>query len=81
MSETIYCGNARKVSGKFGEITKVSISKEDINKIVAYMKSNGLDWVNLDIKEKKNPSGKNTHSVSIDTWKPEKKDNNNGLPY
>jgi hypothetical protein len=71
MSEKIYCGNARLVQTQFGELTKVSFSKDDINKMIAYMRQEGSDWINLILKEKKDPKpGKPTHYLEVDTWKP-----------
>ena len=74
MDEKIYCGAGRIVSGKFGDITKISLSKDNINSMVKYMKENGLDWINLELKEKKEKQeGKPTHYLQVDTWKPEAK--------
>ena len=80
MADNIYCGNARVINTKFGDITKVSMSKSDINKIVGYMKQENLEWVNLEVLSKRNPEeGKPTHYVRIDTYKPAPK-NETGLP-
>jgi len=74
MADKIYCGSGRIVTGKFGQIIKISLSKEDINKIVSYMNQNGSEWANLEMKEKQNPvAGKPTHYLQIDDWKPEAK--------
>ena len=71
MSEKIYCGNARTVQTKFGEMTKVSFSKDDINKMVKHMRDTKADWINLNIKEKKDKvAGKPTHYLEVDDWKP-----------
>jgi hypothetical protein len=68
--EKIFCGNARSITTQYGELTKVSFSKDDINKIVKHMKDNNLDWANLVIKEKKDKvEGKPTHYLEIDNWK------------
>jgi hypothetical protein len=75
--EKIYCGNAKIVKTKFGEITKISMHKDDINKIVKHMKENTSDWINLEVLEKKEKKeGKPTHYVSVDMWKPESKESN-----
>ena len=77
--EKIYCGNGRIVSTQYGQMPKISMSKEDINKIVSYLKANNLDWVNMDFKEKQNKAeGKPTHYLQIDTWKAAE---NNGVAY
>ena len=78
MSEKIFCGNGRivkiKYADKYIDVPKMSMSKEDINKIVRYMKDNNLEWVNLEMLEKKERVEKKpTHYVQIDTWKPETK--------
>jgi len=72
-TEKIYCGSAKIVNTQFGDLTKISFHKDDINKIVKYMKDNSLDWANLVLKEKQNKQeGKPTHFLEVDTWKPTK---------
>lgn len=72
--EKIFCGSGRIVSTKFGDVPKISLSKEDVNKIFKYMKENNLEWINLEMKAKKETEqGKPTHYLQVDTWKPEKK--------
>jgi hypothetical protein len=79
MSEKIYCGNAKIVNTQFGDLTKISFSKDDINKMVTYMKANSSDWINLVLKEKKEPQpGKPTHYLEVDTWKPTKQAEQHG---
>lgn len=76
MSEKIYCGSARVIPTKFGDLTKVSFHKDDIKKMIEHIKSDGGDWINLVIKEKQNKiEGKPTHYLEVDTWKP----NNSGV--
>ena len=71
MSDKIYCGSAKVVPTQYGELTKVSFHKDDINKMLQYMKDNNGDWINLVIKAKKEPQeGKATHYLEVDTWKP-----------
>lgn len=68
MSEKIYCGSAKVVTTKFGELTKVSFSKKDIDTMQENLK-NG--WINLVIKEKKEKvEGKPTHYLEVDSWQP-----------
>ena len=72
--EKILCGSAKTIPTQYGELTKVSFSKEDINKMVTHMKETGSGWINLVIKEKKNKvEGKPTHYLEVDTWKSEAK--------
>ena len=69
--DKIYCGSGKIVSGKFGKIIKISLSTDDLAKIEQYKRDNNLNWVNLELKEKREPQqGKPTHYLVIDTWKP-----------
>lgn len=75
--EKIYCGSGRIIETKFGIVPKISFSQKDINEIVKYMKVNKLEWVNLQMLEKKEKTeNKPTHYLIIDTFKPEKKQDN-----
>lgn len=75
----LYCGNARTFQSKYGDFTKISMSKEDINTIVKYMKDGKKDWVNIAIKEKKSKEpNKPTHYLQIDTF--EKTEVSNSAP-
>jgi len=72
MAEKIYCGNAKIRTTQFGDVTQLSLSTDDINKIVGHMKSEKLTWVNINVKEKREPvQGKPTHYLEVDTWKPD----------
>lgn len=65
--EKIFCGSAKIIPTKFGELTKVSFSQKDIDTLQANM-NNG--WINLVIKEKKEKvEGKATHYLEVDNWK------------
>jgi len=69
--EKIYCGSAKIVPTQYGELTKVSFHKEDVNKLIQYMGDNSTEWINLVIKAKKDPKpDKPTHYLEVDTWKP-----------
>ena len=89
MSDKIYCGNAKIVSTQYGDLTKISMSKSDINSMVSYMKENSLEWINLNLKEKQNKvEGKPSHYLEVDTWKPDaskstasKSDGDDDLPF
>ena len=75
--ERIYCGNAKTIQTPYGDLTKVSMHKDDINAIVKWMKDNNSDWVNFAIKEKQTKvDGKPTHYCEIDEWKPEQTQQN-----
>ena len=72
-TKKIYCGNGRIFNGKFGIVPKMSMSRSDVNTIVKFMKDNNLEWINLEMLEKKNKEEKKpTHYICVDTFKPEK---------
>ena len=77
METKTFVGSAKIVTTKFGELTKVSFSEQDIETLKSCLIKG---WVNCLIKEKKNKvEGKATHYLEIDNWKltePFKKDNN-----
>jgi hypothetical protein len=71
MAEKIYCGTGKMVTTKFGDIPKMSFHKDNINSMVKYMKDNELDWINVEMKQKREvQEGKPTHYLEVDTWKP-----------
>lgn len=70
--DKIYAGHGKIVNTSYGQMTKLSLHKDDVNKIVKYMKDNDSDWINLDVKEKKTKvEGKPTHYLEVDQWKPD----------
>lgn len=67
----IYGGNAKKIQTKFGEMIKISQSRNDLEKLLAYLNANDTEWVNLVMKEKQEKvEGKATHYLEVDEWKP-----------
>jgi hypothetical protein len=69
--DAIYAGTAKLVATKFGEMTKVSFNRTDLEKLTKYINENDTEWVNLVIKEKKEKvEGKPTHYLQVDEWKP-----------
>jgi hypothetical protein len=71
--DKIYAGQGRIVNTKFGQMTKISFSTSDLEKLLTEAKSNN-GWVNLDLKEKKDKvEGKPTHYLEVSNWKPEPK--------
>lgn len=69
-SEKIYVGTGYVAELEWGKIVKLGISEEGLDKMKEHL-SDG--WVNLDVVPKKEPKNdKNTMSVSINTWKPDK---------
>jgi len=78
--EKIYVGNAKKITTQYGDLMKLSITAEDVEKMQANL-SNG--WININIKERREPSaGGMTHYLEVDTWKPngEKAASNDNAP-
>jgi len=67
----IYGGNAKIIQTKFGTMTKISQSRSDLEKLLAYLNANDTEWVNLVMKEKQEKvEGKPTHYLEVDDWKP-----------
>jgi hypothetical protein len=67
----IYGGNAKIITTKYGEMTKISQSRSDLEKLLAYLNANDSEWVNLVLKEKQEKvEGKPTHYLEVDDWKP-----------
>ena len=66
-----YCGTGKKIKTKFGDMLKISLTTEDIKVLQENLK-NG--WVNLDVKERREPSEKgNTHYLEINEFIPSEK--------
>ncbi|NCP66781.1 hypothetical protein GW756_00545 [bacterium] len=66
--EKIYVGNGKKITTQYGDLMKLSLTAEDLEKMQANL-SNG--WINLNVKERREPSaGGMTHYLEVDTWKP-----------
>jgi RNA binding exosome subunit len=67
----IYGGNAKIIETKFGQMTKISQSRSDLEKLLKYLNENDTEWVNLVMKEKQEKvEGKATHYLEVDEWKP-----------
>ena len=67
----IYAGNAKIIETKFGQMTKISQSRSDLEKLLKYLNENDTEWVNLVMKEKQEKvEGKATHYLEVDEWKP-----------
>jgi hypothetical protein len=72
MSDKIYCGNGKEIQTKHGSMFRLSLNNSDIEKLQAHVNKAG--WVNLNMSKRKEV-GKHgdTHYLTIDTWKPEAK--------
>ena len=70
-TEKVFCGSGKVITTQYGEMTKISFSKKDLETMLANLE-NG--WINTVLKEKKTKvEGKATHYLEVDTWKPEAK--------
>lgn len=77
MADKIYCGNGKVIRTQYGDLMKLSFSKEDVQKLVEQSEANESGWVNVVVKERREPSEKGTtHYLEVDTWKPEPRENN-----
>ena len=80
MSDKIFCGSGRIINTKFGELTKMSFSKTDLETLQSNLNEKG--WVTVVVKEKRNKvEGKPTHYVEVDTWQPSAQQDSNDLPF
>jgi len=69
--EKVFAGNGRLVKTKYGEMTKISFNRKDLETLMANL-DNG--WVNTILKPKKEfAEGKPTHYLEVDFYKPETK--------
>jgi len=76
--EKIFCGSGKIVQTKYGELTRISFSESDIEKLKNNL-SNG--WINLLFKEKRNKvEGKPTHYLQVCTWKPSENSSSSESP-
>ena len=71
MSDKIYVGSGKKISGQYGEFRKVSLCLNNIPEEHVY-EYNGKKYISLLVNDKKEKDqfGKDI-SVTVDTWKPE----------
>lgn len=69
MSEKIYVGGAKEMSGNFGVFHKISFNAQDLEKLKQNLNAKG--YVNLVMNQRQTPSQYGqTHSLVIDTWQP-----------
>lgn len=69
MTEKIYAGLGKNIKTQYGDLLKLSFTKDDVQKLQDNL-NNG--WVNLVVKERREPSEKGTtHYLEIDQWKPD----------
>ena len=67
----IFAGSGKVIQTQYGQMTKLSFSRSDLQKLMDYCDSDGNGWVNLDLKEKKDKiEGKPTHYCEVNQYKP-----------
>ena len=68
MADKIYCGNGKKITTRYGDMMRLSISESDLQALQDNLE-NG--WVNVKVCERREPSQSGmTHYLEVDTWKP-----------
>ena len=72
MTDKLYCGIGRTKDKPWGKQLRISMSRKDVNALCDHL-DKGNEWVSLDVHKRKNPNGDQTHYLTIDTWKPEPK--------
>lgn len=78
MSEKIYCGSGKKQKENW---IKATINPDVINKYIQEYQGNKFVRLDINVNDKPNDYGKDV-SISIDTWKPEKKESDtDDLPF
>ena len=71
METTIYCGSGKKINDNF---ININLCLSDLPKEFITQASNGKKYIKLSLATRKETDQYgNTHSLKIDTWKPENK--------
>ena len=70
MSDKIFCGSGKTIKTQYGELIKLSFGPRDLEAMMANKNEKG--WVNV-VVAKRREVGQygETHSCSIDMWKPD----------
>jgi len=71
--DNIFCGSVFEMDGRYGPWFKLSFSEGDIRRMTEHL-DNG--WVKLRMSGLRKPTDKRTHYCEIDTWRPQKRENN-----
>lgn len=71
MSEQkIYFGGVKEINGNFGTFHRISFSKTDLEEMMCHLDEK--NYINLNMNKRREPSQwGQTHSLTLDTWKPE----------
>ena len=74
MADKIYCGKAKEVEGNYGTYYRINLCVSDIPEEHITTLQNGKQYVNLDLSMMRAKDDKgNTHTLTVNTWKPDKK--------
>ena len=69
--ERIFVGLCKGEETQYGLKIKISLPPQDIEKLNAEFARKNGGWVNLVLKQRKEPSPKGyTHSIEVDQWEP-----------
>ena len=80
MNNKIFCGSGKEF-GNYGTVN-ISVCLSDLPKEFITEGSNGKKYMRLKLNRKREPDQYgNTHSLEVDTWKPEKKQEPNNMPF
>jgi hypothetical protein len=70
MEEKTYYGSVKEIETQYGKMMKLSFSEDDLTRMSNDVNEKG--YINLNMSERKEVSQYgHTHSISLDTWKPE----------
>lgn len=70
MDDKIFCGSGKE--WEFG--VNLNINLSDIPEEFITESADNKKWVRLNVVKKKTEGGKNSHYIEVDTWKPNKEE-------
>ena len=80
MNNKIFCGSGKEF-GNFGTVN-ISVCLSDLPKEHITERSSGKKYIRLKLNRKREPDQYgNTHSLEVDTWKPEKQEPKQDMPF
>jgi hypothetical protein len=66
-----YIGSGKIIDTKFGQMPKITYHVNDLKELVKFMEDNEMQFINIALKEKREPSKTGyTHYGEVDLWKP-----------
>jgi len=83
--EKIYCGNGKAFQTQYGEILNVSLDLDKLNaefNNYGFSTQAGKKMIKVKVSKRQSADNYgNTHSVVLDTWKPEQQSSNNNQQF